>query len=137
MSQELLSSQLSFYSAAEEFDNTEQDLDLSDAPFEYVNDEDSLILDSGPQVFENPAERSQWYTHKDPMFSASYKDIVRQINEFTGPRGYAIRVSSPKRPKNDLTRPFRKTYLRYDRYCRRKKNRTNDFERVRETISRN
>jgi hypothetical protein len=136
MSQEPLSSQLSFYSAAEEFYGTEQDIDLPDAPFEYVDDEDPLILDSGPQTFENPAERSEWHTHEDPMFTASYQDIITQINKFAAPRGYAIGVSSAKRPKDDCTRPPRKTYLKCDRNCK-KKDRINEFERVRETTSRN
>jgi hypothetical protein len=48
MSQEAPSSQLSFFSAAEEFDDDiEQDIDLPDALFEYVDDEDPLILDPG------------------------------------------------------------------------------------------
>jgi hypothetical protein len=133
MSQEPPSSQLSFHSAAEEF---EQDIDLSDAPFEVDDDEDPIVLDLGPQAFENPAEGSQWNTHEDPMFSASYHDIVRQINEFTGPRGYAVGVSSLKRPKDDLTRPFRKAYIVCDRKCKKNKG-FDEFARVRETTSRN
>jgi hypothetical protein len=96
MSQEPASSQLSFFSAAEEFDDDiEQDINFFDAPFDV---EEPLVLDPGPQVFENPAEGSQWITHEDLMFTASFHDIVRQINEFAGLRGYVVKATSPKRP---------------------------------------
>lgn len=39
MSQETLSSQLTFYSAEEEFHDAEEDLDLPDAPFDLGDDD--------------------------------------------------------------------------------------------------
>jgi hypothetical protein len=132
MSQEPASSQLSFHSAAEEWD---EDLDLSDGP---VDDYGPLDFEGAPQSFQNPAEGSEWHTHEDPMDTASYKDIIKQINEFTGPRGYAIGVKNAKRRGNDgdLIKPFYRAYLKCDRNCPKKKG-FNEFARVRETTSRN
>jgi hypothetical protein len=53
MSQEPASSQLSFYSAAEVWN---EDIDLSDAP---VDDNDLLNFERAPQPFQNPAEGSE------------------------------------------------------------------------------
>jgi hypothetical protein len=75
-----------------------KDFDLFDAP---VDDYGLLDFEGAPQFFQDFAEGSEWYTHEDLMYTASYKDIIKQINEFTGPKGYAIGVKNAKRRGND------------------------------------
>lgn len=99
MSQGPASSQLSFFSAAEEFDKgLPEDLNFEDAPFNL----DNLPKDDqGPLAFENPAEDSEWTTTVDPRYTGSYRDVTDQINAFTGPRGYAVLARHPKGRANN------------------------------------
>lgn len=139
MSQETLSSQLTFYSAEEEFHDAEEDLDLSDAPLNLDDDDqwpEEVPEAPGPQPFENPAEGSEWTAEYGPDTSLSYQDVIKQINKFTGPRGYAVGLKNAKRPKDNANRPFCKVYIKCDRGGTRKKG-FNEFERRRETTSRN
>jgi hypothetical protein len=132
MSQEPASSQLSFHSAAEEWN---EDINLSDAP---VDDDGLLDFERALPPFQNPAEGSEWHTHENLIYAASYQDIIRQINEFTGPRDYAVGVKNAKRrgKNGNLTKPFYRAYIKCDRKCPKKKD-FNEFARVRETTSRN
>ena len=63
------------------------------------------------------------------MYSGSHQDIIKQINEFTGSRGYAVIVRHPKRPKDNENRPFRKCFVECDRGGRRKPG-SNEFRRT-------
>lgn len=138
MSQEPASSQRSFHSAAEEW---EQDSDLSNT---LAGDNDLLHDDTlddygAPQPFENPPQKSEWDTHEDPIYSASYQHIIKQINEFTGPKGYAVGVRNAKRRGKDgdlIKKLYYRAYIKYDRLCPKKKT-FDEFARVRETTSRN
>jgi hypothetical protein len=62
--------------------------------------------------------------------------VIKQINKFTGPWGYAVGLKNAKRSKDNVNRPFCKAYIKCDRGGTRKKG-FNEFERRRETTSRN
>jgi hypothetical protein len=76
---------------------------------------------------------SEWTSAFPPDLARSYKDVIEQINKYTGPKGYAILVKNGKRRKGD--KRFYKAYVKCDRGGNFKAN-INEFERIRETSSR-
>lgn len=142
MSQEPPSSQLTFYSA-------EENLNLSDIPGspdgdfdasgDFEDDYEWREEAPEPQPFENPPQGSEWTSGYGPDTFLCYQDVIEQLNKFSGPRGYAVTLRSPKRPKKkpgEPDKPFKRVYVGCDRGGPRKKG-FNEFQRRRATSSRN
>ena len=74
----------------------------------------------------------------DSLYTGSYQDVTKQINVFTGPRGYAVLARHPKRQGKQRgdDKPFRKFFVECDRGGRVKPG-FNEFERLRNRTTRN
>ena len=64
--------------------------------------------------FQNPPDGSVWKSNYTAITSLGYADVIKQINKFTGPQGFAVGLKNSKQPHDNKDKPFIRAYLKCD-----------------------